>query len=153
MVPFTDAPVSMTVKNYKGREFRVQMSVTLEDETHMTDIAQFRRVWHGTAPIKKSKEAILDFTNLIKRIEAGESELPEICDLCKKELSSRAFVEGEFMDVVPNYYSKGNLSDSDWGESMDDISKIDNFFGNEFPNEGDDNNDPDSSGKGHIGFN
>lgn len=156
MVPFTDAPVSMTVKNYKGKDYRVQMNVTLENESHMTDIAQFRRVWHGKESVKKSKDALLDFTNLIKRIEEGEKDLPEICDLCKKEMASRVFTEGEFKDVIPNYYTKTNLSDSDWRESMDDISKIDKFFmGDDWDPKkfGDDNDDPSANGKGRIGFN
>lgn len=149
-VPFTDAPINISVKNYKGAAFRVRINVTLEHDEHMEDVAKFRRIWHGKERIDKSKDALLDFTDMIKRIEEGEKNLPEICDLCKKEFSSRAFTEGNFLDATPSFYGKTKLGEDQWGESWDDISKIDSFF----KPKKDDKDDPEASGgNGRIGFN
>ena len=154
MVPFTDAPISLTVKNYAGKSFRVQLSVTLEEEQHMQNVAKFRRIWHGKEKLDKNNtDSLKNLAKLIKDIGEAEKTLPEICDLCKKEQASRGFKDGEFLDVEPTHYSPSSLGKESWNDISKDIGNIDKYFKDNHCDDEFDDDEPPFSGKGRIGFN
>jgi hypothetical protein len=139
----------MNIENYNGKQFRIQVQVTVEDETHMQDVAKLRGLYHGKRQLDKGPAGAQQFIDMISNIEKAEKNLPEICDLCKKEHTARAFTEGKFLDVEHSFYTRVDLAPESWDDISRDLGNMDVYRPKPRPN----NDDEPPTSRGRIGFN